>query len=185
MPFQEVKNKLIYQTLSKEALFAYYMPTEIHGYCQKCPNYHKIWSCPPLIFNPKDYLTPYECFVVMGVQTKTFDATRRSFGKTLIEFAETNSCEVLIAGNCHYCTSCNRINNQPCLNPKKMKFSLEALGFHVGEICENVLKVPLDWSKVDPTFMTVGLLMFKNHKEQEEMTEKIVALLEGALCLTE
>lgn len=160
----EVTTKLT----TMENLYQYYKPVEVEGYCSACPNYGRIWSCPPFIFDVKPYLAPYGHVLIVGVKTMDFEATRRQFGdilKTISEFERAEAhFEVLIAGNCYHCEVCAKVDGMPCIMKEGTKYSLESLGFHVSDICEHILDAPLDWSGNEGTFMTVGAIL-SNSKE--------------------
>lgn len=146
-----------------ETLYQYFKPIEVEGYCAACPNYGRIWSCPPFDFDVKSYLAPYTHVLIIGVKTTDFEATRRQFGDILKQLSalstKLNSLEVLIAGNCYDCEVCTKVEGGTCILEEGTKYSLEALGFHVGDICEKLLDAPLDWSGNDGTFMTVGAVL--------------------------
>jgi predicted metal-binding protein len=161
--------EVITRLTTMETLYKYYKPVEVEGYCSECPNYGRIWSCPPFDFDVTTYLEPYEHVLIIGVKTTDFEATRRRFGDVLKGISEINeiNLEVLIAGNCYHCEVCTKTIGEPCILNEGTKYSLEALGFHVGDICEHILDAPLDWSGSDGTFMTVGAIL-SNSKEMLE-----------------
>jgi predicted metal-binding protein len=162
--------EVITRLTTMETLYKYYKPVEVEGYCSACPNYGRIWSCPPFDFDVTTYLAPYEHVLIIGVKTTDFEATRRRFGdilKGISEIKKIEEIEVLIAGNCYHCEVCTKTTGEPCILNEGTKYSLEALGFHVGDICEHILDAPLDWSGSDGTFMTVGAIL-SNSKEMLE-----------------
>jgi len=162
--------EVITRLTTMETLFKYYKPVEVEGYCSACPNYGRIWSCPPFDFDVTTYLAPYVHVLIIGLKTADFEVTRRRFGDILNGISETKEIEeieVLIAGNCYHCEVCTKTIGEPCILNEGTKYSLEALGFHVGDICEHILDAPLDWSGSDGTFMTVGAIL-SNSKEMLE-----------------
>ncbi len=163
--------EVITRLTTMETLYQYYKPVEVEGYCSACPNFGRIWSCPPFDFDVTTYLAPYEHVLIIGLKTADFEVTRRRFGdilKSIDSNDKTDDCsrqlEVLIAGNCYHCDVCTKTIGVPCILNKGPKYSLEALGFHVGDICEHILDAPLDWSGNEGTFMTVGAIL-SNSKE--------------------
>lgn len=154
-----------------EALYAYYEPERVEGYCQGCQNYGKIWSCPPHPFTAKEFLAPYTYALVIGEEifaeegvaiTQAFQEARRQLGDELIGISKSGPFEVLIAGNCYLCESCQRLENKPCVHPNACKYSLESIGFLVGDIAKEILNEPLKWGKSgeEPkSLMTVAVIL--------------------------
>lgn len=165
--------EVITRLTTMETLYQHYKPVEVEGYCSACPNYGRIWSCPPFDFDVTSYLAPYAHVLIIGVKTTDFEVTRRSFGDILKGISETKEIEgieeieVRIAGNCYHCEVCTKTIGETCILMEGTKYSLEALGFHVGDICEHILDAPLDWSGSDGTYMTVGAIL-SNTKEMLE-----------------
>ncbi len=162
--------EVITHLTTMETLYQHYKPVEVESYCSACPNYGRIWSCPPFDFDVTTYLAPYSHVLIIGVKTTDFEVTRRRFGdilKGISETMEIEAIEVLIAGNCYHCEVCTKTIGEPCILKEGTKYSLEALGFHVGDICEHILDAPLDWSGSEGTFMTVGAIL-SNSKEMLE-----------------
>lgn len=162
----------IEKNISIEELMAFYKPIEVEGYCESCPNYNKIWSCPPHDFDREAFLAPYSMAKIIGeVITPEqeselldcFQKARRVLGDALIPLSETGQVEVLIAGNCYQCETCTRGEGTPCSQKSRCKYSLESIGFMVGEIAENVLNEPLSWGCSDDrpkTLMTVAAVLY-------------------------
>ena len=165
--------KIFTKLETMETLYQYFKPIEVEGYCKACPNYGRIWSCPPFDFDVKSYLAPFTHVLIIGVKTTDFEATRRQFGDILKQVSalstKLNSLEVLIAGNCYHCEVCTKVEGGTCILEAGTKYSLEALGFHVGDICEKLLDAPLDWSGNDGTFMTVGAVLSNSIDVLEEL----------------
>mgnify|MGYP004704748605 CR=1 FL=1 len=159
--------EVITRLTTMDTLYQHYKPVEVEGYCSACPNYGRVWSCPPFDFDVMTYLAPYAHVLIIGVKTTDFEATRRRFGDILKGISENKEIEVLIAGNCYHCEVCTKTIGEPCILNEGTKYSLEALGFHVGDICEHILDAPLDWSCSDGTYMTVGAIL-SNSKEMLE-----------------
>ncbi len=101
--------------LSIEQLLNYYHPEEILGYCSRCSNYGKFWSCPPHDFVPKEYLEQFSFAYVIGVRIpldKTlakdeaiahYHMQKIILNKQLQESKENcPDCAVLIAGHCFH-----------------------------------------------------------------------------------
>lgn len=168
MAFQIKRTERI---VTLETLYKYYEPERVEGYCQGCQNYGKIWSCPPHAFDTQTFLSRYRYALIIGEEvfseegvpiTDTFQKSRRQLGDELIELSKGGPFEVLIAGNCYLCEVCQRTENKPCIQPSKCKYSLESIGFLVGDIAEAILNEPLKWGKSgeEPkSLMTVAAIL--------------------------
>jgi len=59
-----------------------------------------------------------------------------------------------------------------------MKYSLESLGFHVSELCENILDVSLEWHDNDPIYLATAAVLYKKNglssDDKERLTERIL-----------
>ncbi len=163
--------------VSKEAIFKYYEPKRVEGYCKVCPNYNKLWSCPPLDITAVSYLEPYD-FVLLVCEKITkqdkdesetpidtyFQKSRRLLGDELIALSESPEFEVLIAGNCYLCDECLRKVGKSCRHETQMKYSLESIGFLVGDIAKELIGIELEWPEPGAeakSLMTVGAIFAK------------------------
>lgn len=134
-------------------------------YCKQCNNYNHKWSCPPLSFNPKTYLSQYKSIYLVAVQInytentinslttkdEISDFTRKTLRKIKNEIAssllnlETSQTISLSSGGCSYCCKCSRIDNKPCKKPEKMRYSLDSFGIDLGKVTENLFNIKLIW----------------------------------------
>ena len=55
-------------------------------YCQQCNNYNHKWSCPPLRFNPKTYLSQYKSIYLVAVQINYSEDTINSLTTKVRKF---------------------------------------------------------------------------------------------------
>lgn len=167
-------------------LFEHYFPEEVEGYCKNCPNYNRIWSCPPHDFSALDYLKSYDYALVIGNRIRSnhpeieeldcFQKARREIGNQLIQLNKDYEVEVLIAGNCYQCENCNRESGSACVHKENMKYSLESIGFKVGDITDKILNEPLSWGKngqASESLMTVGVIFSKTQNRLEEILKEL------------
>lgn len=98
------------------------------AYCKECPNYAARWSCPPLAFDPADYVKRFARIDLLGAETRLKNAASLS------------------SGGCRICPVCARVENKPCRHPEKMRHSLDAFGFDLTKITREFLGVELKWS---------------------------------------
>ncbi len=182
--------KIIHFTkiVHKDAIFKFYEPIRVEGYCKLCPNYNKLWSCPPHGFNADTYLESYDYVLLVGEkivrkdksQAETsmnthFQEVRRQLGDQLIKLSESNDVEVLIAGNCYLCEDCLRIEGKSCRYENRMKYSLESIGFLVGDIASELLGIELEWpesGKEATSLMTVGAIFAKDDIQLKSMLDQ-------------
>lgn len=159
-----MRSEFITKIISLEKLYEYYDPEKVEGFCRSCPNYGRIWSCPPLFFDPVSYLEKFG-YVLLIVEkiypeaekvnspetlSDLFQVSRRLFGDSLISltkntFSTEKELEVLIAGNCYFCNVCQREKDLPCKHPEELKYSLESIGFLVGDITKEIMGIQLQW----------------------------------------
>jgi predicted metal-binding protein len=63
--------KVRLKQLKKETLFQAYKREEVLGYCQRCNNYGKNYSCPDFKFDTTSYLEPYNYATIIMTEIDT------------------------------------------------------------------------------------------------------------------
>jgi predicted metal-binding protein len=94
-----------------------------------------------------------------------FEKTRRELGTELINQCELPYKQALIAGHCFICEFCTRKCGETCTYPDQLKYSLESLGFSVGDISKDLLGISIKWhtEKGEPTVLVaIGAILSKN-----------------------
>ncbi len=138
--------------------------------CKECPNYGKIYACPPYGFDRMDFLRQFSQLELVALQL-IFDRKlagkiyskqeikliydnilapeRRAFDAALLDAEKSSGGTALYAGSCTLCgkKECARVKNQPCLNPDKMRYSIESLGGNVVTLARDYLGVEILWVK--------------------------------------
>jgi len=165
------------QSVTIKELAKCFKPEEVFGYCARCPKYGKIWSCPEHDFDVEAYVNKYRDAHIIGIKvyidesydkdkaTELFHKSRSAVSLKLLEIEKQYpDSEVLYAGNCHFCEECTRKDGLPCVSPDKLRYSLEALGYKVSEVCKNVLKDEIQWFKDGgtPEYMLSVAAIFSN-----------------------
>lgn len=136
--------------------------------CQECPNYDKIWSCPPYDFDVREYWKQYETLELTAVKI-IFDEkyagkpvsqeeagriiedslwnVKADLSAELLEKEQANPGSVsLSAGSCHLCHGqCGKADGKPCRFPEEMRYSIEALGGNVGLTISELMGIELEW----------------------------------------
>lgn len=173
--------KIISHSLLLKSLEPYYHRERFLAMCRECPNYAKVWSCPPYDFQPEVLLSQFSRITVWAAKIE-FDAVDHSQNEAVeqakavmaqeklrVDFAalmqEKNrpGSLALYGGSCRLCPICSRIQAKPCSHPSQMRLSLESLGYDVGAISKHVLKLPLLWfDKRLPEYLTLVTALLYN-----------------------
>ena len=149
----------------EEYLRDYVNVEEFLEYCKECPNYGKVWSCPPYDFDPVDYWKSFDRLHIEGVvlhlsrelcekEYEKEEALKLSgqilkkekelLAQELYSMEDKNS-RSLSAGCCNLCESCRRKDDMPCISPDMMRYSIESIGGNVGLTCTKLLGQELLW----------------------------------------
>lgn len=67
----ELNVKIRLKQLKKETLLESYKKEEVLGYCQRCNNYGKNFSCPDFMFDTTSYLEPYNYATIIMTEIDT------------------------------------------------------------------------------------------------------------------
>lgn len=145
------------------------------GFCEECPSYGKIWSCPPFDFDPLDVWNSYSRILISGYKiTYSEDRTEETMKEALFQVKEKLSEELfsleaanpgsrsLSAGSCHVCESCPRSKGLPCMHPETMRYSIEALGGDVGRTVSELAGIEIEWieeGRLPRHFVLCGALL--------------------------
>lgn len=135
--------------------------------CKACPNYGKIWSCPPYDFDVEAYWKRFGRLKIFGTrlifQKEDTERTytkeeldvilketleiekRRLSGEMERREREIPGSEALSAGSCICCESCTRPEGKACRCPEKMRYSIESLGGNVGKTASRLLGAEIEW----------------------------------------
>lgn len=163
------KIKVDYKRLDlKQYVEKYYDWEKYNGFCKQCPNYGKIWSCSPYDFDTEDYIKGYKYIYIIGTKIdldknliknvtnkdevtkltyEILNRVRKSQEANLLELEKKYpNSKSLYAGSCILCEKCARLDNKPCRNKDKMRYSLESLGFDVSNTISDVLGIKLIWA---------------------------------------
>lgn len=138
-------------------------------YCQQCPNYNTVWSCPPLPFAVEDYLEKFQWMYVVGakinlspqvimaadtaekVKAVGWDivvAVKLAMEEKLRNLEQKMPGSVSFSsGGCNLCRECSRKDGTCCRSPEKMRYSLDAFGFNLTAIASDMLGIEIQWCK--------------------------------------
>ena len=152
--------------------------------CKLCPNYGKVWSCPPYSFDPQDIWNSYgsvrlycrkvlfteEARAVAYLPEELGVISKKLMQKEQDAFlAKLNELEylhrgsmALAAGSCSVCATCARQCGERCRYPEKIRYSLESLGADVGRIAKDYFGQTIVWGEnghLPEYFLLVGGLL--------------------------
>ena len=154
-------------------------------YCEECPNYGRIWSCPPYDFNPMDIWKAYDTIHVEGtiirfpeeetliertkeeifeIEKDVCEKEKQLIADKLLAMEDEKSIS-LSAGTCLNCKSCTRPEGKPCVHPEIMRYSIESLGGNVGLTCSKLLGIELEWvteGYLPKTLTLISALLIKD-----------------------
>lgn len=197
----ELKDKLSFGAKQVEYLMEEYFDRDkTLGYCKSCPNYAKYWSCPPYTFDEAIFLKQFKYMHIIGRQFEVpredirnirdpdaieayckekLDAIKVMTWKTLLEIEEEVEGSMgLIPGNCPICDvqglACARKTNEPCRNPKLMRYSLESLGFNVVDLVQYEVGMTIQWPENQrlPMVLTSVSAILCNEEIPKEVLKK-------------
>ena len=148
------------------------------AYCRECPRYDALWSCPPLSLDVDRFLDSYEWGHLLCVKIDLDDETIREADTTEKikaagwDIVSTVKLDVegrlrrletkvpgslsLSSGGCNLCASCTRKSGNPCRQPDKMRYSLDAFGFDLTAITKDLFHIEILWCKARlPEYFTL------------------------------
>ena len=144
--------------------------------CQACPNFGRLWTCPP--FQNKIYESYKSIDIIVSriptlkgaplarTLQECYGPVKEIAHNVLLEYETVlQGMALSFAGSCSFCKdqACSRIDNKPCRHPELARKSLEGVGFDIGKILETYFGLELEWGKEDdvPEFLTfVGGVMY-------------------------
>ncbi len=157
-------------TIDVAELMNRYLDAErVRSYCVQCSSYGKVWSCPPFDFTTEDYLTGLVTAHIFGTKIAFGDTLlsrqlsvdeRKAVMAEAIDTAWADELPRLYAleashpgsriftGRCRLCRPlcCSRVSNEPCRHPRRLRHSLESLGFDLEKTAADLLGIPLQWA---------------------------------------
>lgn len=154
-------------------------------YCKACPNYGRLWSCPPYDFDVTAYWRKFQTLDLLAVkinfdsayaghsfapeelnhimeQSMKIEKERLSEALLKMEKKYTHAVS-LSAGACTRCQgTCTRPGQQPCRYPEQLRYSIESLGGNVGLTLSRCMGIELEWieeGKLPSYFVLVSGLL--------------------------
>ena len=152
-----------------EFLDKYCFPDKYMDACRACPDYGRVWSCPPGVPPAADYLAGCKTAYVVGVKV-IYDEKEREIARSSPEELERiraatygevkkevldallrlepffPNARILAAGRCEQCDACTRPEGLPCRKPGRMRYSFSAFGFDLTALAGEILQMELLWA---------------------------------------
>lgn len=152
--------------------------------CEKCPGYGKKWACPPLGFDPMEFIFEYDSILVAVMRAELSDDRLFSSHEELeaawrellapvkakladelfaLERAYPNSL-ALLSGGCDGCAVCAREKGMPCVRPEVCRYSPEALGCDVLALLDELFGEKAEWAeagRLPKKYLLLGGLLKK------------------------
>ena len=154
--------------------------------CRQCGNYGRRYGCPPFDDEPLSLIGAYRRVRVIGVKIIPTDKrlpleavggllgpVTSELNKELLGLEESlgGLCFGFV-GSCPYCGGepCARIDGVPCRHPEKVRPSLEAFGFDMGQTAKELLGLDILWSRDGfvPEYLTLVCGIFYERKSKVE-----------------
>ena len=148
--------------------------------CRACTNYGRSWACPPFDFDMEEYLAGYATALLIATKItprhsglpfaeagRLLRPERVRHERRLLDLEQRyGSRAFAYVGTCLHCPvgSCTRPQGLPCRHPERVRPSLEACGFDLCRTTEELLGIPLQWSRDGrmPEYLTLVSGFFHN-----------------------
>lgn len=169
--------------------------------CCQCAQYGARWSCPPLNPDPDEFLGRFDAALLFAAQfffdrslietVRAPDAAGRVMSQTadwgknalarelLLLEARLPGSEALFAGSCGWCGRCARADRKPCVNPDRMRLSVDALSLDVTAVLRELFGIALLWPREGlPDYCTlVGGLLPRGAQPPDDAAAQLEAAL--------
>ncbi|MFI3330844.1 MAG: DUF2284 domain-containing protein [Rikenellaceae bacterium] len=136
---------------TKDYITQYRDQDKFFALCEKCPNFNKVWSCPPYDFSGLSIFTPYTYIYIFAHKIspeKNLRQERKILDSKLLELEHRHPDSLAFyAGSCVICDECTRAKGEKCTNPSSMRYSLESLGFDLSLTSKDLLGIDIKWGK--------------------------------------
>lgn len=142
------------------------IPTFLEA-CTRCPNYGKVWSCPPYDFDVDSYWKNYQKLHLLASKivfdeellsrtwtqeeqtellNRVLPVEKQKLTEELLKAEQEYPGSIsLSAGSCQSCKTCTRPSQMPCCHPDTMRYSIESLGGNVGLTLQKLMGLKLEW----------------------------------------
>ena len=163
-------------------LALYCEPQRFQDACRSCPDYGKVWSCPPGVPDAARAFAPFRTVHIVGVRVnyapetiaaastpelverlrdESYGVVKKLLLSTLLELEKAiPGSWAVAAGRCEQCDSCTRRDGLPCRKPERLRYSFSAFGFDLGRMAAEQLGMELLWAERGLPEYNVALAAF-------------------------
>lgn len=152
-------------------------------YCRECPNYGRLWSCPPFDYDTSEILSAYKFARIIATRITPVSMDipldsaqdflrpeRVRIERELLRLEKQYGGRAFsFVGKCLYCgdKECTRPCGLPCRHPDKVRPSLEAFGFDLSKTLSELFGWNLLWSRDNhlPPYLILVAAIFHNSEE--------------------
>lgn len=128
--------------------------------CKECNNFGRQWSCPPLETSHEKELERWETATIIATVIEVPEGTPVEAASSLMQPEKIRIANQLLQrektnggrasttiGRCLGCPEgkCARLDGLPCRHPELVRPSLEALGFNIADILDQLFGITLQW----------------------------------------
>ncbi|MBE6413836.1 MAG: hypothetical protein E7035_04700 [Verrucomicrobiaceae bacterium] len=160
--------------------------------CGNCPAYNKRWACPPFSFSANEIIADKKFANLVAIKIKPtqknllpriiIDEARIFFDALFYDIeALYKGSILLLAGSCicEQSENCPKQKNLPCVQKDKMRYSLEALGYDVTKISEELLNTKILWqTDVQPEYFTLVYCICSDFDISDEIKISFQSILQ-------
>ncbi len=166
------------------------------AFCQECPRFNSVWSCPPLSFAVDKFLSRYAWINLLCakinldgniIQAADTKEKIKTIGWDIVSTVKIGIDEQLrkleaqipgsvslSSGGCILCDSCTRKEGLPCRQPDKIRYSFDAFGFDLTAITKDVFQIEILWSKDSlPEYFTLIHALLTNEPVAPVLFESV------------
>ena len=178
MAFQYHVREMAAETSAEEFVTRFVRVEKFLPFCQQCGSYNTRWTCPPFDFDP---MTIWQSYRGLRLYARILQADtpeqpldealaalkqeKRLYRQELQRWErETPGSQMLLAGTCDQCETCEKVQGHPCGRPELLRYSIEALGGDVEGCLQHYFHLPMLWGrdgKAPDYFALVGGLLTK------------------------
>ena len=179
----------------KEWLERYCVPEKFALACQGCPDYGRVWSCPPELPPASELFAPFERVHLIGMKVvykketreaatspektdrlraATYGKAKRVLLESLLELEKSiPGSWSIAAGRCELCRRCAREDGLPCRMPERLRYSFSGFGFDLTRMASEALGLELLWSPQGlPAYnVAVAALLERGHAGQRYLVD--------------
>jgi predicted metal-binding protein len=148
------------RTVTVPELLPFLKKETVFNLCAQCPNFDKLWSCPPIVpdFEIFSAIYKYADVFLFWAETSQFfkekdpaiacyEFLKKENRKYVLKLEEEKSGRAVFSFSCDLCPKCGKKEGKPCRKPNKLRFNLTAFGFMTDDLSKMLMNHQISWSK--------------------------------------